>query len=71
VKTAVNVVIFEKFQLSLEVNRIPEQRLIKKLTTNDSDESINYKDAIGAYRVITLQPSTSAEPADPTNQSSA
>jgi len=39
--TRVIVVIFEKFQLSLQVNRVPEQRLIKKLTMNGPDQALN------------------------------
>jgi hypothetical protein len=35
------VVISEKFQVLLQVGRIPEQNLVKKFSANGSDESLN------------------------------
>ena len=40
VKTAVVVIILERFKLSLQVKRLPDQRLIKKHTANGSDEAL-------------------------------
>jgi hypothetical protein len=41
VKTVVVVVILERFKLSLQINRVPEQRLVKKLSTNGPDQAFD------------------------------
>jgi hypothetical protein len=40
-KTVVVVINLERFKLSLQIDRVPEQRLIKKFTTNGPDEPLN------------------------------
>ena len=40
-KTVVVVIIPERFMLSFQLDRIPEQRPIKKLPANGSDKSLN------------------------------
>jgi len=40
-KTVVVVIILERFKLSLQIDRVPEQRLIKKLTTNGPDQALD------------------------------
>ena len=39
--TAVIVIILECFKLSLQIDRVPEQRLIKKLTANGPDQAFD------------------------------
>jgi len=41
VKTAVVVIIPEQFEFSLQINGVPEAHLVKKLTTNGTDNSID------------------------------
>ena len=41
VKTVVVIVILECFKLSLQIDRIPEQRLVKKLSTNSPDQAFD------------------------------
>jgi hypothetical protein len=36
-KAVVVVIILERFKLHLQIDRVPEQSMIKKLTTNGSD----------------------------------
>jgi hypothetical protein len=66
--TRMIVVILESVQFPFKVLSIPEEGATKKLMGKDSDESI--KGCKRSVWRITLQPSTSAVPADPTNQSS-
>ena len=40
-KTVVVVIILERFKLTFQINSVPEQRLVKKLTTNGSDQALN------------------------------
>ena len=41
VKAVVVVVILERVKLSLQINRVPEQRLIKSCTTNSLYKGLN------------------------------
>jgi len=41
VKTVVVVIILERVKLSLQINRVPEQRLIKGCTTNSLYKGLN------------------------------
>ena len=41
VKTVVVVIILERFKLSLQIDCVPEQGQIKKLTTNGSDQAFD------------------------------
>jgi hypothetical protein len=41
VKTVAVVIILERFKHSLQINRVPEQRLVKKLTTNGPDQALD------------------------------
>ena len=41
VKTVVVIIILERFKLSLQIDRVPEQRLVKKLSTNSPDQAFD------------------------------
>jgi len=41
VKTVVVIIILECFKLSLKIDRVPEQRLVKKLSTNSPDQAFD------------------------------
>jgi hypothetical protein len=47
VKTAAIVTILECFKLPLQINRIPEQRLVRKLTTNGPNQALDEGGDIG------------------------
>ena len=40
-KTALVVIVLERLKLSLQVDSIPEQRVVKKLTTNSPDQAFH------------------------------
>jgi len=40
-KTALVVLVLERLKLSLQVDSIPEQRVVKKLTTNSPDQAFH------------------------------
>jgi hypothetical protein len=49
-KTVVVEIILERFKLSLQINRVPEQRLVKKLTTNGPNQTLNKRTGNGCVR---------------------